>query len=134
MSKWKLKSLINIFSKIYPTPYLSTCAKARTVQGRIQDFKLGGALKKIAPSGGRREKFWGISCEKSRFYPKKSAPAVNGHAYVCSDSVFFVYTLYNRFWLLMPHCRTRPLFFNKKTVFSTEREMMRYSLVISYLI
>ena len=28
----------------------------------------GGALKKIAPSGGRREKFWGISCEKSRFY------------------------------------------------------------------
>jgi hypothetical protein len=23
-------------------------------------------------SGGRREKFWGISCEKSRFYAKKS--------------------------------------------------------------
>ena len=72
-------------------------------QGRIQDFKLGGggggALKKIAPSrgrrehfrgiscekslftpknhsfynyGGRREKFWGISCEKSRFYAKKT--------------------------------------------------------------
>ena len=41
------------------------------MQGRIQDFKLGGALKKIAPSGGRREKFWGISCEKSRFYAKK---------------------------------------------------------------
>ena len=32
----------------------------------------GGALKKIAPSGGRRDKFWGISCEKSRFYAKKS--------------------------------------------------------------
>jgi hypothetical protein len=32
----------------------------------------GSALKKIAPSGGRREKFWGISCEKSRFYDKKS--------------------------------------------------------------
>jgi hypothetical protein len=31
----------------------------------------GGALKKIAPSGGRCEKFWGISCEKSRFYDKK---------------------------------------------------------------
>ena len=31
----------------------------------------GGALKKIAPSGGRREHFWGISCEKSRFYAKK---------------------------------------------------------------
>ena len=42
-------------------------------QGRIQDFKLGGgALKKIAPSGGRRENFWDISCEKSRFYAKKS--------------------------------------------------------------
>ena len=32
----------------------------------------GGALKKIAPSGGRREMFLGISCEKSRFYVKKS--------------------------------------------------------------
>jgi len=30
-----------------------------------------GALKKIAPSGGRRENFGGISCEKSRFYAKK---------------------------------------------------------------
>ena len=36
------------------------------IQGWIQDFKVrGGALKKIAPSGGRRENFWGISCEKS---------------------------------------------------------------------
>ena len=32
----------------------------------------GGALKKNAPSGGRRENFWDISCEKSRFYAKKS--------------------------------------------------------------
>ena len=32
----------------------------------------GGALKKIAPSRGRRENFCGISCEKSRFYPQKS--------------------------------------------------------------
>jgi hypothetical protein len=39
-------------------------------QGRIQDFKLGGeALKKIVPSGGRRENIWGFSCEK--FYAKK---------------------------------------------------------------
>ena len=30
----------------------------------------GGRTKKIAPNGGRREHFWGISCEKSRFYPK----------------------------------------------------------------
>ena len=28
----------------------------------------GGAHKKIAPSGGKREHFWDISCEKSRFY------------------------------------------------------------------
>ena len=38
------------------------------MQGRIQDFKLGVG----APSGVRREHFWGISCEKSRFYAKKS--------------------------------------------------------------
>ena len=31
----------------------------------------GGALKKIALSGGGCEHFWGISCEKSRFYAKK---------------------------------------------------------------
>jgi hypothetical protein len=48
-------------------------AKINMIQGRIQDFKLGGgALKKIAPREGRREHFWGISCEKSRFYAKKS--------------------------------------------------------------
>ena len=42
-------------------------------QGRIQDFKLGGgAIKKIAASGGRREHFWGISCENSRFYANKA--------------------------------------------------------------
>ena len=46
-------------------------------QGRIQDFKLGGgggggALEFIAPNGGKRENCWGISCEKSRFYAKKS--------------------------------------------------------------
>ena len=40
-----------------------------------------GALKKIAPSGGRREHFWGISCEKSRFYAKKSCfPIAKGGA------------------------------------------------------
>jgi hypothetical protein len=40
----------------------------------------GGALKKIAPSGGRREHFWGISCEKSQFYAKKSyfSPILGG--------------------------------------------------------
>ena len=34
--------------------------------------KGGAYLKKIVPSGGRRENCWGISCEKSRFYAKKS--------------------------------------------------------------
>jgi hypothetical protein len=74
--------------------------KLNHIQGRIQDFKLGGAhLKKLrrveegakilgvfraknhysTPKnhifyncGGWREHFWGISCEKSRFYAKKS--------------------------------------------------------------
>ena len=32
----------------------------------------GRPLKKIVPSESRREHFWGISCEKSRFYAKKS--------------------------------------------------------------
>ena len=71
------------------------------VQGRIQDFKLGGGahLKKLRLAeegakmfgvfrvknhyftpknhifsycGGRRENFWGVSCEKSRYYANKS--------------------------------------------------------------
>jgi hypothetical protein len=42
-------------------------------QEQIQDFKLGGGKpKRIALSGGRCENVWGISCEKSRFYAKKS--------------------------------------------------------------
>ena len=74
----------------------------RDLQGRIQDFKLGGGahLKKLRRAegcaknfgvfhvkkddftpknhilsncGGRREKIWGISCEKSRFYAKKKS-------------------------------------------------------------
>ena len=41
--------------------------------GADPEFQVrGGALKKIAPNGGRRETFWGISCENSRFYAKKS--------------------------------------------------------------
>ena len=41
--------------------------------GADPGFQVRGAhLKKIAPSGGRREKIWGISCEKSRFYANKS--------------------------------------------------------------
>ena len=46
----------------------------RTYPGANPGFQVrgGGALKKIAPSGGWREHFWGISCEKSLFYAKKS--------------------------------------------------------------
>jgi hypothetical protein len=47
----------------------------RMIQGRIQDFKLGAGgrtIKKIAPSRGRCENCWGISCEKSRCYAKNS--------------------------------------------------------------
>jgi hypothetical protein len=43
------------------------------ISGADTGFKVRGAhLKKVAPSGGRRENFLGISCEKSRFYAKKS--------------------------------------------------------------
>ena len=42
-------------------------------QGRIQDFKLGGAhLKKLRRVEGGAKFFWGILCEKSRFYAKRS--------------------------------------------------------------
>jgi hypothetical protein len=43
------------------------------ISGADPGFKVRGArLKKIAPSRGRRENVCGISCEKSRFYAKKS--------------------------------------------------------------
>ena len=41
-----------------------------TCQGRFQDFKLGGALKKIAPSEGRREMFWVFRVKNHDFTPK----------------------------------------------------------------
>jgi hypothetical protein len=46
----------------------------RWVPGADPGFQVRGvgAFKKIVPSGGRRENFWGISCEKSQFYAKKS--------------------------------------------------------------
>jgi hypothetical protein len=51
------------------------------VAGADPGFQVrGGAHKKIAPSGGRHENCWGISCEKSRFYAKKSIffPIIGG--------------------------------------------------------
>jgi hypothetical protein len=50
-------------------------SKLMTIQytGADPGFQVrGGALKIFAPSGRRRENFWGISCEKSRFYAKQS--------------------------------------------------------------
>ena len=46
----------------------------RLVPGADPGFQVrgGGVLKKIAPSGGRRENFWGISCVNSRFYANKA--------------------------------------------------------------
>ena len=64
-----------------PPPRSSTClcwteqthCILRTYTGADPGFQVReGALQKIAPSGGRPEHFWGISCEKSRFYAKKS--------------------------------------------------------------
>ena len=40
----------------------------RLISGAGPGFQARGGLKQIAPSGGRRENCWGISCEKSRFY------------------------------------------------------------------
>ena len=46
----------------------------QSYSGSDPGFQVRGGvhLKKIALSGGRREHFWGISCEKSRFYAKKT--------------------------------------------------------------
>jgi hypothetical protein len=52
--------------------FSNACTKSGSLPEADPGFQVrGGALKKIAPSGGRREHFWGISCEKSRFYAKK---------------------------------------------------------------
>jgi hypothetical protein len=46
---------------------------SRQLAGADPGFQVrGDVLKKIAPSGGRRENFLGISCENSRFYAKKA--------------------------------------------------------------
>ena len=61
----------------------------------------GGALKKIAPSEGRRENILGISCEKSRFYAKNhifsnfrgaraGCPPPPGSALVIVRSIIFM--------------------------------------------
>ena len=45
-----------------------TVSKGPTISGADPGFQVrgegGGALKKIAPSGGKRENIWGISCKR----------------------------------------------------------------------
>ena len=55
-------------------PYIHCKSEGEEDTGADPGFQVrgGGALKKVALNGGRREHFWGISCEKSRFYAKKS--------------------------------------------------------------
>ena len=54
---------------------LNTITQPHSIQvhatGADPGFQARGA-DLIAPSGGRLENCWGISCEKSRFYAKKS--------------------------------------------------------------
>jgi hypothetical protein len=53
------------------------------------------ALKKNAPSGGRRENVWGISCEKSRFYAKKILffPILGGRAPGAAPPIYNEYVI-----------------------------------------
>jgi hypothetical protein len=68
------------------------CGKEPPQQGRIQDFKLGGALKKIAPSGGRRENF-GVFCVKNHDFTAKNliySPLGSAPAQLCNIFVVCV--------------------------------------------
>ena len=81
-----------------------------TVTGADPGFQVrgggGGALKKIAQNGGRRENFWGISCEKSRFYTPPLDPPLSNfettevrHSYKkkCKIKSFFAILVVFRF-------------------------------------
>ena len=92
-----------------PPPRSSTClcwteqthCILRTYTGADPGFQVReGALKKIAPSGGRPEHFWGISCEKSRFYAKKIIffPIAEGGA-----KIFGVFRVKNHYFTPKNH-------------------------------
>jgi hypothetical protein len=69
----KIILLFYIYSSTKSILLTGNTTRAVLVTGADPGFQVReGALKKIAPSGGSREKIWGISCEKSRFYDKKS--------------------------------------------------------------
>jgi hypothetical protein len=73
ISKWAIETFVSLYLP-YISLFLVTFVHTMVYRsGADPGFQVrGSALKKIAPSGGRREHFWGISCEKSRFYAKKS--------------------------------------------------------------
>ena len=69
--KWVFTDIIYIYRK--RTDSLTLYYFESHISGTDPGFQArGGALKKCAQSEGRREHFWGVSCEKSRFYAKKS--------------------------------------------------------------
>ena len=64
----KNKNVKNVFLSMCDVKIFLTFTSLSLVllSGADPGFEVrGGALKKIAPSGGRRENIWGISCEKS---------------------------------------------------------------------
>ena len=71
MTAWAHKTTLTpplYIGKAVPSHVMYLC-----VTGAVPGFQVRwGALQKIAPSEERRENCWGISCEKSRFYAKKS--------------------------------------------------------------
>ena len=74
-------------------------SKKSLVPGADPGFQVRGVhLKKIAPSGGRRENFWDISCEKSRFYAKKILffPILGGARAGCASRWIRPWVLYFR--------------------------------------
>ena len=69
----EFKNTIQVHDLVWQSGVPNYLSCRISVPGADPGFQVRGAhLKKIAPSGGRREKCWGISCEKSRFYAKKS--------------------------------------------------------------
>ena len=66
-----IKNTTDVYKSYRHVPHImSWCSLCMLIKAGVDPrFQVRGcALKKIASSGGRREKFWGISCEKSRFY------------------------------------------------------------------
>jgi hypothetical protein len=69
---WRFRTYVLKYQSLKDSQYETNFVIQTRGGSRISSGGGGGALKKIAPSGGRREHFWGISCEKSRFYANKS--------------------------------------------------------------